>query len=66
MNVKPVCCSGCLMWEVLETPSLPDIHICARCIVLQLLKDRGSELELRLDDLRLVRESEEVRERSYR
>ena len=64
--MRAVCCCRCRMWEVLEAPSLPDVHICARCAELQLLRDRVRELELQLDDLRLVRESEEVIERSYR
>ena len=66
MSVRAACCSRCRMWEILESPSLPDVHICARCAELQLLRDRVRELELQIDDLRLVRESEEVIERSYR
>ncbi|XP_062896362.1 uncharacterized protein LOC134342314 [Mobula hypostoma] len=66
MTVRAVCCSRCRMWEALESPSLPDVYICAKCIELQLLRDRVTELELQLDDLRLVRESEEVIERSGR
>ena len=63
---RPVCCFRCGMWEFLETPRLPEVHICARCEELQLLRDRIRELELRLDDLRLVREKEALIEMSYR
>ena len=52
------------MWEVVESPSLPEVHICAGCIELRLLRDRVRELELQLDDLHLVRENEEVIDRS--
>jgi len=50
----------------MESPSLPEVHICARCVELQLLRDRVRELELRLDDLSLIRENEKLIERSYR
>ncbi|XP_072895019.1 uncharacterized protein [Hemitrygon akajei] len=56
----------CQMWGFRESTSLPDGHICTRCIEMQLLRDRVEELELQLDDLRLVRECEEVMDRSYR
>ena len=52
------------MWEVVEFPSLPEVHICAGCVVLRLLRDQVRELELQLDDLHLVRENEEVIDRS--
>ena len=65
MSVKPVCCSQCRMWEVLEAPGLPDIHICAGCVELQFLRDHVKELELQLGDLRLVRECEAEIDRSY-
>ena len=66
MSVKPVCCSLCRMWDVLEAPGLPDIHICEGCVELRFLRDRVKELELQLEDLRLVRENEEVIDKSYR
>ena len=66
MSDRPVCCFRCGMWEFLETPSLPEVHICARCIELQLLRDRIRELELRLDDLSLIRDNEALIEMSYR
>ena len=53
------------MWEVLEAPDLPDVHICDGCVELRFLRDRVRELELQLEDLRLVRENEEVIDRSY-
>ncbi|XP_055521107.1 uncharacterized protein LOC129715270 [Leucoraja erinacea] len=66
MRARAVYCSGCQMWEVMESDSPPDVHICTRCIEMELLRDRIRNLEQQLDDLRLVRESEEVIDRSYR
>jgi len=66
MSDRPVCCIRCGMWEFLETTCLPEVHICARCMELQLLRDRVRELELRLDDLSLVRENEKIIDRSYK
>ena len=54
------------MWEVREADSPPDVHICARCVEMGLLKDCVRNLEQQLEDLRLVRENEEVIDRSYR
>lgn len=54
------------MWGPWETPSLPKDYICTRCIEMRLLKDRVRELELEIDDLRLIRESEEVIDTTYR
>ena len=53
-------------WEVVESPSLPEVHICAGCVELRLLSDRVRELELQLEDIRLVRENEGVIDRRYR
>ena len=66
MNGRPVYCIGCGMWEFLETTCLPEVHICARCVELQLLREHARELELRLDDLSLVRQNERFIDRSYR
>lgn len=59
-----VLCSGCQMWEPWVTSTLPNGHICAKCTEMQFLKDRVGDLELQLDDLRLVRGSEEVVDRT--
>ncbi|XP_055508716.1 uncharacterized protein LOC129707614 [Leucoraja erinacea] len=66
MTVRAVYCSGCQMWEVMVSDGPPDFHICTRCIEMGLLRDRIRILEQQFDDLCLVRESEEVIERSYR
>ena len=66
MNGRPVYCIRCGMWEFLETTCLPEVHICARCVELQLLREHVRELELRLDDLSLVRQNEKFIDRSYR
>ncbi|XP_078059647.1 scavenger receptor cysteine-rich domain-containing protein DMBT1-like [Mustelus asterias] len=47
------------MWEIVEAPRLPEVHIYAGCVELRLLRDRVRELELQLEDIRLVRENEE-------
>ncbi|XP_069798607.1 uncharacterized protein [Narcine bancroftii] len=65
MSVRAVSCSQCRMWEVLKSSSLTDIHICARYAELRLLRGCIRELELQLDDLTLVRESEDIIDRSY-
>ncbi|XP_059821606.1 uncharacterized protein LOC132391883 [Hypanus sabinus] len=66
MSAGLVLCLGCQMWEFWETSSLADGHICARCTEMQLLRDRVRDLELQPDDLLLIKESEEVIDRSYR
>ncbi|XP_055498195.1 uncharacterized protein LOC129701166 [Leucoraja erinacea] len=66
MRARAVYCSGCQMWEVMESECPPDVHICARCVEMGLLRDYVRNLEQQLDDLCLLRESEEVIESSYR
>ena len=66
MSARAVFGFGCQMWEVMRSDSSPDIHICARCVKMGLQRDRIRYLEQQHDDLHLVREGEEVIERSYR
>lgn len=66
MDVRAVVCSSCRMWEVRVTTSVPTDFICGKCTQLQLLGNRVRELELELDELRIIREAEGVIERSYR
>ena len=68
MAVRAVQCSSCRMWEVMVRDTISDPHdfACGRCIQLQLLTDRLRELELELDELRIIREAEGVIDSSYR
>ena len=52
------------MWTFLETAHLPKAHICGKCLEVQRLRARVRQLELRLEDMFLVRENEEVMERN--
>ena len=55
-----------VLWLCNLLPSLPEVHICAGCVELWLLRDRVRELELQFEAIRLVRENEEVIDRRYR
>jgi len=59
-------CSSCRMFEERYTISGPAEFTCRKCTHLQLLKDRVRELELELDELRIIREAEVVIDRSFR
>eukprot|EP00061_Rhincodon_typus_P017463 g46166.t1 len=56
----PVARSSCRMWEVRVTTSVPADFIYGKCTQLQLLGNRVREveLELELDELRIIREAE--------
>ncbi|MBY9153034.1 SGNH/GDSL hydrolase family protein [Pseudomonas aeruginosa] len=49
-----------------DAVSVPADFTCGKCTHLQLLQDRVRELELELDELRIIREAEGVIDRSYR
>jgi len=53
------------MFEVRDTVSVPAEFTCRKCTQLQLLTARVRELELELDELRIIREAEAVIDRSY-
>eukprot|EP00061_Rhincodon_typus_P012170 g37738.t1 len=54
------------MWEVRVTTRVPSDFTCKKCTQLQLLTDRIRELELELDELRIIWQAEGVIHRSYR
>ena len=58
-------CCTCGMFEVRYTVSGPAELTCGKCTHLQLLKHRVRELELELDELRIIWEAESVIDRSY-
>ena len=66
MTGKAVQCSSCRMFEVWDAASAPAEYTCRKCTHLQLLQDRVAELELELDELRIIREAEGVIDRSFR
>jgi len=51
-------CSSCRMWDVRDPTSVFADFTCRKCIQLQLLTDHVRELELELDELRIIREAE--------
>ncbi|XP_062910784.1 uncharacterized protein LOC134349811 [Mobula hypostoma] len=64
--VRAVECSVCSMWEVRDSTIVPDDDTCKRCIQLQLLTNRVRELELEIDELRIIREAEAEIDRGFR
>lgn len=66
MAAKAVQCSSCEMFEVREAISVPADYTCRKCTHLQLLQDRVRELELELDELRIIGEAEGVIDQSFR
>ena len=66
MAGKAVQCSSCRMFEMRDAVSVPADFTCGKCTHLQLLKNRVRELELELDELRIIREAEAVINRSFR
>jgi len=64
--VKAVQCSSCSMFEVRDAIGVPANYTCGRCTHLQLLQNRVRELELELDDLRIIREAEMAIDKSFR
>ena len=62
-RVTRVHCVRCHMWTFLETAHLPKAHICGKCLEVQRLRARVRQLELRLEDMFLVRENEEIMDR---
>jgi len=55
---KVVQCSSCRMFEVWDAGSVPADFTCRKCTYFQLLQDRVTELELELDELRIIRDAE--------
>jgi len=66
MAGKAVQCSSCRIMEVRDTDSVPAFFTCGKCTQLQLLQDRVRQLEQELDELRIIREAEELIDRSFR
>jgi len=66
MTGKAVQCSSCRTFEVRDTLSVPADFTCGKRTHLQLLKNRVRELELELEELRIIREAELVINRSFR
>ncbi|XP_078056734.1 uncharacterized protein LOC144480983 [Mustelus asterias] len=66
MSVQAVQCSSCGMCEVRDTISVPAEYTCRKCTQFQLLEDCVRDLELELDELRIIREAETVIDKSYR
>eukprot|EP00061_Rhincodon_typus_P010433 g34717.t1 len=56
---------SCRMWEIRETSSGPAGYTCEKCKWLHLLTDLIRELELELDALRIVRDAENIIDKSY-
>eukprot|EP00061_Rhincodon_typus_P000667 g12385.t1 len=52
------------MWEVMVTSGVPSDFTCEKCTQLQLLTNRIRELELELDELRIMNSG--VIEKSYK
>ena len=65
MAGKAVQCSSSRMFEVRDAVSVPADYTCGKCTHLQLLQNRVSELELQVDELRIIREAEVVIDRSF-
>ena len=59
-------CSSCKMCKVWEGDNIPADYICNKCIRLQLLEARVTELQLEIDGLRSIREAEKVIDCSYK
>jgi len=57
---RPVSYSSCEMWQFRDTSGVPDSFICKTCVQLQLLFDRLTALELRMDSLWSILDAEEV------
>eukprot|EP00061_Rhincodon_typus_P005785 g25722.t1 len=57
---RPVLCSSCSMWELRDVADVPDSYTCKKCVQLQLLFDRMTALELRMDSLWSIHDAEEV------
>ncbi|XP_072893099.1 pancreatic secretory granule membrane major glycoprotein GP2-like [Hemitrygon akajei] len=58
--LKPTPLGDAVMWEFLETDSLPDDCTCGRCSRFQLMKDPIKELELEMDELRSIQQAEQL------
>eukprot|EP00061_Rhincodon_typus_P016237 g44344.t1 len=68
METRAVACSSCKMWEVRVAAGVPSDFTREKCTQLQLLTNhiRELELELELDELRIIQEAEGVIDRSYK
>ena len=58
MAVQAVRCTSCGMFEVRDTGSVPADYTCQRCIQFHLLEERIRDLELELEELRIIKEAE--------
>ena len=66
MAVQAVCCISCGMYVVRESSSVSGDFTCKKCVRLRLLEERVKELEVELEELRIIREAEVDIDRSYK
>ena len=65
VEIGPMVCSACNMWEIRDMVGVPDDYICRKCVQLQLLADRIERLELRLDSYWSIHDAEKVVDSTY-
>ena len=66
MAVQAVCCISCGMYVVRDSSSVSGDFTYKKCVRLQLLEERVKELEVELEELRIIREAEVDIDRSYK
>ena len=65
VEIGPVVCSACNMWEIRDIVHVPGDYICRKCVQLQLLSDHIERLELRLDSYWSIHDAEKLVNSTY-